>query len=208
MLTLNEEENISFMIDEIKQRCPSYDLIIIDGFSTDNTVKIAKEKGIPVYKREKHGYGNGIRTAIKVAYENEYDALLKLDCDRTYPASHIKKLIEKIPEYDYAVGNRSMKNVEFGHRYPNMFFNILTSIVYGKKFNDVNCGMWAMKPKKFHKLVKQDGWDVTIELSIIAAKNKYKMAQIPIPYMTRVGDSKIKVRDGFTMLYRILRNRF
>ena len=46
----NEEGSIGGTIDEIKSALPSFDILIVDDYSTDATCKIAEEKGARVMK--------------------------------------------------------------------------------------------------------------------------------------------------------------
>ena len=53
--TLNEEENIASLLKGIKGKLTGYDyeIIIVDGHSEDNTVKIAKKYGAKIiYPRQ------------------------------------------------------------------------------------------------------------------------------------------------------------
>ena len=61
--TLNETEAIGKVIDEIRE-CGFKKILVVDGYSTDDTVKIAKEKGVKVVFQYGEGKAGAIRTAI------------------------------------------------------------------------------------------------------------------------------------------------
>ncbi|MBU1004766.1 MAG: glycosyltransferase, partial [Nanoarchaeota archaeon] len=104
--TRNEKENVQVMIDEIKSL--GYDLFISDANSTDGTIEIAKKNKVPIYQRDGKGKGFGIRKALQIAKEKEYDTLVLIDCDQTYPVKYIPKLLNLIEKegFDMVVGAR------------------------------------------------------------------------------------------------------
>src|SRR3982751_5917286 len=60
--TKNSESTIESAITHVKQSCYDPDVVVVDGFSTDNTVKIAKEleKTIVIEQPVKKFPGKGI----------------------------------------------------------------------------------------------------------------------------------------------------
>ena len=86
LLTLNEEEAIGTVIDELKHE--GYEnILVVDGYSTDFTVKIAKEKGAKVVLQKGKGKTGAIKTAIELA-KTPY--ILVMDADGTYNPKDIE----------------------------------------------------------------------------------------------------------------------
>src|SRR3989339_153104 len=88
--TKNEEESISYMIDEIKKL--NLPIIVIDEHSTDKTIEIAKSKNVEVFQREGSGKGAGVISAVNIAHKKGYDIMVLIDCDATYPPKYIPQL--------------------------------------------------------------------------------------------------------------------
>jgi glycosyltransferase involved in cell wall biosynthesis len=78
ILTYNEEKNISRAINSIKE--VSERIVIIDSFSSDNTVKIAKSLGAEVYSNKFTNYSNQFNFAVKIA-DIKTNWILRLDAD-------------------------------------------------------------------------------------------------------------------------------
>lgn len=77
--TFNEEAHVGRLIDELnKQKQVEDEIIIVDGYSTDKTAQIAKEKGAKVILQEKKGIGLAKTEGSKNA---KNDLLVHLDCD-------------------------------------------------------------------------------------------------------------------------------
>ncbi len=62
ILTKNEEKNIQRCIDSVKNIAKR--IVVVDSFSTDNTVNIVKSNGVEVYEHEFINYGRQFQWAI------------------------------------------------------------------------------------------------------------------------------------------------
>jgi dolichol-phosphate mannosyltransferase len=51
---------------------------------------------------------------------------------------------------------------------------------------------------------KSDGFDVEVELNRYVEKQGYEIAEVEIPYRSRVGQKKLKLKHGVTIFKRIL----
>lgn len=97
--TLNEEKNLSRAISSIKSLAD--EIIVVDMYSEDRTVEIAKKLGAKVFQHEKTGYVEPARNfAISKASGNW---ILILDADEEIPSRLAKELknISLKPEADY-----------------------------------------------------------------------------------------------------------
>lgn len=207
--TKNEADNIGIMIRQLRKSYPKADIVIFDEHSTDGTLDVAKRLKIPVVQRKFSGYGAGVLSAIEYSYRHKYDVLSLLDCDQTYPPDELRRLLKFFPEYDFVSGVRDLRMIYPKlHRLPNMFHTSFANLLFGSDIRDINSGMWALKPEKFHGLVCALDFTFTVQLYLRAIKNKYKMKYVGINYSKRVGKSHIKVKDGFKIVARIISERF
>ena len=210
--TRNEKDSIQIMIDSIKKlKLP---LFISDESSTDGTIAIAEKNKVPVYQRDGKGKGYGMRKAVEVAKQLGYDVLVTIDCDCTYPTEKIQDLIKAVDEgAGMVIGVRNMKNIRPLHRLPNKIHTLAINLLYfrfiggGNWLHDINSGMRASRLSKI-KPFKSKGFDIEAEITIRAIKDGLKIKEIPVEYEKRVGESKIRIKDGFTILMRIIKERF
>ena len=73
----NEEKNIGSIIAKLKKK--SYDVIVCDDGSSDNTKIIAEEMGCTVISHNRNrGYGSAIRSLFIKAKEQDYDVTLSI----------------------------------------------------------------------------------------------------------------------------------
>lgn len=93
IITFNEEEHIA---DCIKSVLFCDEVIVIDSFSTDNTVNIAKELGVKVIQRQWPGYREQKAYGLSIV---SHEWVLNLDADErvdTELRSNIEKVLEEV----------------------------------------------------------------------------------------------------------------
>src|SRR5687768_11656860 len=76
IITYNEEKNIARCIDSVKGVAD--EVIVLDSFSTDNTVEIAKSMGTVVHQEKFAGYIEQKNRALDLT---SYNLVLSLDAD-------------------------------------------------------------------------------------------------------------------------------
>lgn len=204
--TYNEQQSIALMIDQIKAL--GLDLVITDAGSTDGTIEIAKEKGVVVLFRERPGKGSGMQKALQYAHQQGYETVLFLDCDETYPVGDIPKLLAYMGQYQMVVGARSQKQVAFINSLGNHGFNFLINLLFWGRLKDINSGMRALDVDTYLPLITANNFDVETQISCLTLKHRIKYLEIPINYSERNGQSKVRYSDGFSIVWRILRERF
>lgn len=203
--TKNEEKSIEYMIKKIRRlKLP---LFVVDENSTDKTLSIAKKLKVPVYQRDGSGKGYGVRKAVEISAKEGYDIIALIDCDKTYPPEYIPTMLRYIPRYDMVVGSRKMKHVIFLHRLPNIVHTEAINLLYGSNLKDINSGLRVFKINKLKDLDAK-GFDIEAQITTRALKRKLKIKEVPIEYKKRVGQSKIRIKDGFIILSRIIKERF
>lgn len=108
--TKNEEKTIRACIESAKRSKYNPHVMIVDGYSTDKTVEIAREAGAEILFQEKRispGKGVAMKTAIKAAVKGGYDILVFLDADiENLSTEWVDKLVEclTVEGYDMSRG--------------------------------------------------------------------------------------------------------
>jgi glycosyltransferase involved in cell wall biosynthesis len=205
----NEIDSIEIVLSDIKQL--GYDCFVVDNNSTDGSTKKATDLGMKVYQRDEfgQGYGCSILKAISVAKELNYDYLAFMDCDYSYGAQDLKKLIEKRANFDLIIGNREYSKIEFVRRWGNYFHNIIASILYLRLIKDLNSGMRVLKISNFYNILSAKDMGMVSQITCLALMKRFKILELSINYNDRLGKSKLSIfKDGFIILQRIIVERF
>jgi len=206
--TLNEEEAIGHVIDEILEHgFKPNQILVVDGYSTDKTVEIARSKGVQVIYQKGRGKADAIRTAME--YVNT-PYMLVMDGDYTYPAKHIIELLEKIhyEGHDEVIGSRvkGRENIppinRFGNRILTLFFNIL----FGTRLTDVLSGMYILRTESVRTaLFESKGFSIESEIAAHVVSSGGSVVEHPIEYRRRRGKKKLRVTDGIKIAIDIVK---
>ena len=208
MITMNEEEPIRLQIEEIRSKTYANIPIIIIDSSIDNTPKIAESMGVRVIRQfPPKGYGKAMKIGLLEAAK-EYDAMVTLDCDMTYPAENINKFISLLEEgWDCVSASRlliSNKAMPLLNKLGNKLFANFVGLLFGYKTTDLTTGMRAYKSRVIDSIEWVPLRFFPAELALRIHQAGYKICEQPIEYKERIGQVKMrKVRDLLLLLQAI-----
>lgn len=201
---LNEEQAIADVIESVKIE-GFHRIIIVDGFSTDNTVSIASNNGVKVIFQEGYGKTGAIETAIN---QVKTPYLVIMDGDCTYDPQDIQNFFPHLELYDQVIGTRTFgrENIPKFNRLGNWVINLAFNTLFGTTLLDVCSGMYALKTDFARTLTfETSGFDVEVEIAAQAA-TEGNIIEVPIKYNDRVGKQKLKpLKDGPTIMMTILK---
>ncbi len=187
----------------------TYEILVIDDGSTDDTAEQARKAGARVIQ---HPYNIGNGAAVKTGMRNARGKVfIHIDADGQMDPNDIPRLLEKIGPYDLVIGARSRASDTAAHRdVANSIFNRLASYTAGRTIEDLTCGFRVIKAhiaRQFIYLLPNTfSYPSTLTLSIVRAG--YSLGFVPIVVRRRPGrsGSKIKpLRDGMRFLLIILK---
>lgn len=199
----NEEDNLKELIPEIKKIDSSYEIIVVNDGSSDQTAKISQDLGARVIS---HPYNVGNGAAVKSgARTAQGDYLVFMDADFQHPPTEIPRLLDGLKEYNLVVGARSGRNLSFRRTLLNKILNSLASFLANKKILDLTSGFRAIKKKLFlefiHLLPNTFSYPSTLTLAVFKAGYSVKYELIPEIQRRKKGKSKINLfKDGILFL--------
>jgi glycosyltransferase involved in cell wall biosynthesis len=212
--TMNEEQSIGLVIDEVRTALGSRDheILVVDTNSKDRTREIATGKGAVVIDEPRRGYGRAYKSGFERATG---DVIATLDADMTYPASEIPKLASMLESQglEFITTNRfaDMEKGAMGlkHRVGNWLLSTTARLLFRVKVRDSQSGMWVFRKDILPRLeLVSDGMALSEEMKIEAFR-KAKSAEVPITYRVRVGDVKLNAwSDGLGNLKYLFKKRF
>ena len=193
-------------------------VIVVDGGSTDGTQAAARAMGATVLPQRGRGYGAACYTGALAAAA---DALVFLDGDYSDPPEQIPLVLAPLRAgaADLSLGSRERGRLAAGAlpahaRMGNRLAVTMLNRLYGVHISDLP-SFKAIRRDHLLTLGIRDlhyGW--TAEMIARAARCRLRIADVPIDYRVRIGDSKVSgtlggsAKAGYAILRAVLSVRF
>jgi glycosyltransferase involved in cell wall biosynthesis len=209
---LNEEEGVGPTIAELRQFIEKPRILVVDGKSRDRTVEVAKSLDAEVIVQEGKGKGDAIRKAIGYV-DSDVEYVIFTDADYTYPAMFVPtmiRILKQNPKIGMVCGNRfnshfhanEMHNLfYFGNRLLAFTHNLMNGVALRDPLTGLRVVRWEILKDW---VPKSKGFDVEVELNHHVERQGYGIKEISIPYRPRLGEKKLRLRHGFSILERIM----
>jgi glycosyltransferase involved in cell wall biosynthesis len=210
---LNEAENIEQCVLSAREALSGIagggEVVVVDNRSTDDSARIAAEAGARVVKEWRRGYGRAYLAGFEAA-RGRY--IVMADADLTYDFGEIPHFVAELDAGAELVMGDRMDNIHPGampwlHRYVgNPVLTGILNLFFHTGIKDAHCGMRALRRDVLPRLnLRTTGMEFASEMVIRASKEKLKIAEFPIAYLPRGGESKLSsFRDGWRHLRFLL----
>ena len=205
--TYNEAENIKIFLDKLINIKHTFDVLIIDDNSPDNTWSIIEKyysyssKKINLLKRtKKEGLNTAHKLGFNYAKKNNYDLLITLDADLSHDPMLIPEFIKHLETNSFVIGSRYMpggRNEMSFLRYILSFFgNKLIKFVLKINLDEFTTSYRGFNLRTLKDFdmneVSLEGYSFFLGTINLLDKTNNKMTQIPITFKDRKkGKSKI-----------------
>jgi glycosyltransferase involved in cell wall biosynthesis len=210
---LNEAENIeacvSAALEAIVRMGVHGEVVVADNNSEDDSAQLAERAGARVIVERRRGYGSAYLAGFE-ASRGRY--IVMADADLTYDFDEIPRFVAALEEgAEMVIGDR-MDNIQPGampwlHQYiGNPILTGLLNLFFRTGISDAHCGMRALRRDVLPRLdLRTTGMEFASEMVIRASKENLKIAEFPIEYHPRGGESKLSsFRDGWRHLRFLL----
>lgn len=208
MITMNEEGAVAKVVGDIRRVVPGAEVLLVDS-SKDRTAEIATELGCRVIKQfPPQGYGPAMDRAVR---EAAGDVVVTLDCDDTYPVEVIPRLVELIDQgYDLVNTTRVHKRpkaMPFANFLANRVFALGARVLHGLRTTDVHSGMRAYRKSMIDAVQWQPkGPALPVDMLVIPHRRGYRIAEVPIDYRERIGNTTLQRWSSTVWTFRRLWN--
>jgi glycosyltransferase involved in cell wall biosynthesis len=230
--TLNEVESVGTVLRTFRATADEanrsifrndpidWEMLVIDGASTDGTGAAAEAAGARVIVERRKGYGRAYRTGFA---EATGEIIATSDGDGTYPVEEIPLLVRRLLDgkLDFITGDRlafvTREAMTTEHRIGNRVLSTTLEIAYhryvtgpvGTSIHDSQSGLWVFRRSILDRVsLAQDGMAMSEEIKIEALVRGFRVEEVPIRYGERVGPPKLSSwRDGLRNLFFLLRKR-
>ncbi len=210
---LNEAENIELCVrtarEVLKKSEIDGEVLVVDNASEDESAALATAAGARVISEPRRGYGSAYLAGFTAA-RGKY--IVMADADLTYDFNEIPRFVKELDGGAELVMGDRMDNIQPGampwlHRYVgNPILTGLLNLFFRTGVKDAHCGMRALRSDVLPRLdLRTTGMEFASEMVIRASKEKLRIAEFPIEYHPRGGESKLSsFRDGWRHLRFLL----
>ncbi len=207
MPCLNERDTIGECVRKARAALAANHLngevIVSDNGSTDGSLEIATEAGAIIVHQPQRGYGAAYLMGIRHA-RGKY--IIIGDSDDTYDFGDAPLLLDRLRAGDDVVlGSRFMGQILPGampwpNRYiGNPILNGMLNLLFGLRISDAHSGLRAFTREAWAAMdLRTTGMEFASEMLIKASLRRLRIAEIPITYHPRLGDSKLnRIEDAW-----------
>ena len=221
----NEEIRIAKSLEKIylylEQQTYTYELIVVDDGSSDQTVKIVTdilkriEHGKLLQNKVNRGKGYSVRRGV---LHSAGDCVLFSDADLSTPIEELEKLLPYLKQgYDIAIGSRALKESDIQihqpwyREYMGKFFNVIVRSLMLSKFHDTQCGFKCFRGDVARELFAQqtiNHFSFDVEVLFLAARYNYTVKEVPIQWFNEPNTRVDAIKDSSRMLKDLLKIRY
>jgi glycosyltransferase involved in cell wall biosynthesis len=214
MPCLNEEDSVGLCVSKawegIWKTGLRGEVIVADNGSTDNSVAVAEAAGARVVHQPRRGYGNAYMKGFSAARGR---IIVMGDSDDSYDFTALPDVVKPLYDgADYVLGSRFSGHIRRGamgwsHRYVgNPALTTILNLLFKLKVSDAHSGFRAFTRRALDNMALQcEGMEFASEIVVKAARADLRVAEVPITYYCRIGESKLNsFRDGWRHLRFLL----
>ena len=208
----NEQNTLESLINEIKDKCPGIDYLIVNDCSTDGTKELLDRLGaVYVSGPVNLGIGGAVQTGYRYAALNGYDIAIQVDGDGQHDVTYIGDMIDPImrDEADIVIGSRFIEKEGFqssGMRRMGIhFLSGLIRLVSGTKVKDVTSGFRAVNRQYIEIFSKNYPDDYPEpEVIVISSLSGARIKEIPVMMRERIdGTSSINMKKSIYYMIKV-----
>ena len=207
---LNEEQNLPRVLSQLPEDVS--EILVVDGFSTDRTIAVARETvpDVRIVEQKGRGKGNALQAGFAAC---KGDVVVMLDADGSMKPSEIPSFVEELQAgAEFVKGSRFLPDGGSDDLTPlrkvgNFGLRTVFNVLYGAKHTDLCYGFAAFWRRCLPNLAfDHDGFEVETVLCIRAAQAALRVKEIPSYELNRnFGASNLHTfRDGFRILRVLL----
>ena len=212
----NEARTIGNVIERtktvLKRLDFHYEIVVVDDFSKDASVEIAKSQGVKVHSLETH-MGKGY--ALRIGFlEAKGEIIATIDSDGSHDPEELPLLLAPIirDEADLVIGSRFLQQKAVPNRALNdigvHLFNKLIKLFTGIDVSDSQSGYRVLRSRVLKNLhLRSIGYEIESEMLVRVVQNGFRVKEVPITFEQRTyGKSRLDpMVDGFKIFLSIMR---
>ncbi len=205
----NEEANIEGVVEELVQKYPELDYVVVNDGSTDGTAKICKSHGYQILDLPVNlGLAGCFQAGMKYAWYKGYTCAVQFDGDGQHRPEYILSMKQKMAEgYDMVIGSRFVdQSKDFSIRMIGS--RLLSGAIWlttGVRVADPTSGMRMFNRRMIREFALNLNYGPEPDTVSYLLKQGAKIAEIPVIIDQRLGgESYLKPAIAAKYMLRML----
>lgn len=208
----NEQNTLAALIDDIQEKCPETDYLVVNDCSVDGTREVLKNMGATYVSAPVNlGIGGAVQTGYKYALKEGYDIAIQVDGDGQHDVSYVKDMVSLIEkdEADVIIGSRFIEKEGFqssgARRMGIRFLSGLIRMMSGTRIKDVTSGFRAVNRRYIEVFAENYPDDYPEpEVIVISALSGARIKEIPVIMRERTdGVSSINMKRSVYYMIKV-----
>ena len=208
----NEEGSIEKVVNNLIEKFPKYDYLVINDGSTDHTQSICNSNKYQVVNLAINmGIGGAVQTGYRYARDNHYDIAVQIDGDGQHDVSYLEEMIRPIEEgqADIVIGSRFLEKEGFQstriRRVGINFLSFLGKLLTGVRVKDITSGYRVVNTKFIRIFALDYPADYPEpEAMVIAAVHGGRIKEYPVIMRERkAGESSITMKKSIYYMCKV-----
>ena len=208
----NEEGCIVDTVRDIQQNAPSFDHVVINDCSRDDTQRLLEENHINhVNLPINTGIGGAVQTGYLYAKRYGYGVAIQVDGDGQHDAQFLEKMADIIEEenLDMLIGSRFIEKEGFQssllRRFGIRYFTALIKLLTGKTITDPTSGMRMVNRRVIEYFAEEYPKDYPEPETVVTIlKRGMSVREIPVEMKARqAGVSSISPKRSIYYMIKV-----
>ncbi len=204
----NEAEGVGGTLRALRESLPAAEVLVVDDGSEDATAARAAE--VPGEIVIRHGTNRGYGAALKTGMRRASGELLAwFDADGEHGVMDLGAMAERLErEGRMAVlGQRPTGGGPALRSVGKFVIRQLARSLGVRGGTDLNCGLRVFRRRAIlpYLSILPDGFSASLTSTMVLLARRQPVAFHPVARRPRVGESKVRVVDGFSSLLLVLR---
>jgi glycosyltransferase involved in cell wall biosynthesis len=207
----NESETVERVIASLREHTPSFDILVIDDGSTDDTGGRARRAGATVVRHPFNlGIGGAVQSGFTYALDNGYERMVQVDGDGQHLADELSILSEAMdadPAVDMVCGSRFLTDKGYpapvSRRTGIHIFAFLLSRIVGQRVSDPTSGFRLYNRRAIAVFARDYPHDYPeVEAVLMVHFHRLRMTEVPVRMLER-GGGVSSIGSGKSVYYMI-----